>query len=88
MNDASTQQPIKVRMAGKFGPYLFVDSEQIPDVQRRLDRAGLRYTMSEDSISLGGGPFMRDVYFHPTIDPSAIQAALDDETGAGAGAAP
>lgn len=77
MIDVSTQKPLQVRNEGTVGPYVCVPLDQLDRVRQHLDQHGIHYRVSENALSLNGGPYLVDVNFARNADPEAIQAVLD-----------
>ena len=77
MIDVELNQPLQVNTEGTAGPYLMVPLTQLPDVRAVLDANQLRYTVSQDAISLDERPVIAIVDFGIGADVAQIQAILD-----------
>src|SRR5258708_1268040 len=62
VTDQSKGSPIHVSTDRGAGPYIRLPFSQLDDLKRILDGHGISYSVRENVISLGGGPFMAVVY--------------------------
>jgi hypothetical protein len=77
MSDTTTKAPLRVSTDGTAGPYIMLPFSQLDEVRRLLDGQRIRYWVSEDAISLNGGPEMTVINLGRGGDAAAVQAALD-----------
>ena len=77
MTDSETGERIKVGNEGDAGPYILFPLDQLDDVRRVLDAAGIRYKVAEDAVGWGDGPVIATIDFGLDVDPEPIQRALD-----------
>jgi hypothetical protein len=78
MIDSFTKKPIRVYDDGGGEPYIIVRLDQLDAVKKLLDRAGCRYHVDDDQVSINGHPFVTIVSLEPGVDVAAIQKKLDD----------
>ena len=76
MIDATTNKPLRV-LTGRTWSIIEVPVSRLEEVQRLLDRHGIRYWVSEDAFSFNGGPEESTITLNPGTDPQAVQAILD-----------
>lgn len=78
MIDAVTNEPIRVSIYRGAWPYIRFPLEQLDEVKKRLDRAGIRYAVDTYALSSDGDPYTIDVHFDHRAEVAAIQAMLDN----------
>jgi hypothetical protein len=77
MNDATTEQPLRVSTDGTAGPYIMVRLSQLDEVKRLLDDKRVRYWVEENAISWSGSPYIAVINLGREGNATAIQAMLD-----------
>ena len=77
MIDVTTQKPIEVRYGNDVAGNVRVPVSQLMEIQRVLDEKGFRYWVSEYRYSMNGGPEWTRIQFSHSVDPKAVQSALD-----------
>jgi hypothetical protein len=77
MNDATTQQPLRVSTEGTAGPYIMVPVSQLDELKELLDIKHIRYWLDENAISLDGSPEIATINLGRGADAAVIQAILD-----------
>ncbi len=77
MIDAAKKSPIKIIPRPLLWPRLDVSDVQLDSLKHLLDANKIRYWVSEDSISVNGGPYYSEVHFSRGADPDALQRVLD-----------
>jgi len=77
MIDVMTQRPFDVRYGEGIAGSLRVPVDQLDEIQRVLDQNGFRYWVSEYRYSMKGGPEWTRIEFSHSVDPKAVQSALD-----------
>jgi hypothetical protein len=81
MIDVLTKEPLRVSVAGGDQPFIRLAVSQLDEVQRRLDRSGVRYWVDSLFISFNGGPETTTIYLYRETDPKAVQILLDKADG-------
>lgn len=77
MIDVTTQKPIAVRYAEGVAGFVRVPVSQLGEIRRVLDAQGFRYWVSDGRLSINGGPERTRIQFSHSVDPKAVQSALD-----------
>jgi hypothetical protein len=77
MIDVTTNKPLRVSTEGTAGPYIRLPFNQLDEVRRLLDGSSVRHWVSENVISLNGGPYIAVVNLGREGDAAAVQAILD-----------
>ena len=77
MIDVMTQKPFEVRFSKGTAGFVRLPVAQLDEVRRILDGKGFRYWVSESQYSMNGGPEWTSIEFSHSVDPSAVQSALD-----------
>lgn len=77
MIDVTTQKPIEVRYAEDVAGFVRVPVVQLDEIRRVLDARGFRYWVSDYRFSMNGGPERTRIQFSHSVDPKAVQSALD-----------
>jgi len=77
MTDVTSNKPLRV--SGKAGawPYINLPFSQLEEVRRLLDGHGVRYSVTENAISLNDGPFFIVIDLGRDGNPEAVQRVLD-----------
>jgi hypothetical protein len=77
MIDSFTKKRIRVVDDEGDEPYIIVRVDQLDAVKAVLDRAGCRYDVDDEEMSLDGHPFLTFVTLDPRTDVPAVQKVLD-----------
>jgi len=77
MIDQMTQKPFEVRFSEGTAGFVRLPVAQLNEVCRVLDEKGFRYWVSESQYSMNGGPEWTSIQFSHSVDPRAVQSALD-----------
>jgi hypothetical protein len=78
MINRATNKPLTLTTVNPVWPYLILPFSQLEEVRRLLDRHKVRYWVSENAISMDGGPETIIIYLgRGEEDAVAIQAILD-----------
>ena len=77
MIDVTTQKPFEVSYAVGTAGYVRIPVAQLDEIRRVLDAKGFRYWVSEYRDSMNGGPERTSIEFSHSVDPRAVQSALD-----------
>ena len=80
MTETAVEKPLRVSPSAAPGtawPYLSLPYSRLGEVRELLDSHGIRYTVSENIISVNGGPETASIHFGRNGDAAAVQAALD-----------
>jgi len=77
MNDATTQQPLKVSTDGTAGPYIMTPVSQLDEVKGLLDDRRIQYWVDENAISLNDTPEIALINLGRGADAAAVQRILD-----------
>ncbi len=80
MTETAVEKPLRVSPSSASGtpwPYLVLPYSRLDEVRGLLDRHGICFTVSENIISVNGGPETASIHFGRNGDAAAVQAALD-----------
>ncbi len=77
MNNATTQQPLRVLTDGTAGPYIMVPVAQLDEVKQLLHDSRIQYWVDENAISIDGKPEVAIINLGRGANASAVQAILD-----------
>jgi hypothetical protein len=77
MNDATTQQPLRVSTDGTAGPYIMVPVSQLDEVKRLLNNRQIHFWVDENAISLNGIPEIAVINLGRVADARVVQGILD-----------
>jgi hypothetical protein len=77
MIDQQTHRPIRVSTDTVAGSSIEVSVEHLPEVQKILDAAGVRYWLDHLAISVDRGPRLTWIHLRRGSDPERVQALLD-----------
>jgi hypothetical protein len=77
MLDSFTKKRIRIVDDEWDQPFVIVRVDQLDAVKAILDRAGCRYDVDDEEISVNGHPFGTFVFFDPGTDVPAVQKLLD-----------
>jgi hypothetical protein len=78
MINSITNEPIRVSKHPEAWPYVRVPLDQLDQVKKLLDQAGLRYFVHVHAVAVDGEPYTVVVDFDHRVDVAAIQAVFDD----------
>jgi hypothetical protein len=77
MKDRATGSSVRVSTNGTAGPYIRLPYDQVDEVKRLLAAHNIHCWVSENIISLSGGPFYAVVNLGRAADAAAVQRLLD-----------
>jgi hypothetical protein len=77
MIDSLTKRPIQVYDDGDGAPYIVVQLDQLDQLKKLLDGAGIPYRVEDEAFSFNDQPFTAVVNVGRGVDVPAVQNLLD-----------
>ncbi len=77
MNDAATNQTIRVSTDGTAGPYIMVPADQLDRVRKLLEQHRIAHWVDHNAISVDGKPAVSVINLGKRIDAREVQTLLD-----------
>ncbi len=77
MTDTATKQRLIVNGPENDNPFLYLPDARVPEVQRILDAAGVRFEVADFVIEYDNGPAVVLIIFRRGTDGHAVQKLLD-----------
>jgi hypothetical protein len=77
MIDITTNKPLRVIDGGEGASYIRLAVSQLDEVRQLLGKHGIQYWLSEDILSINGGPEKTNIHISRRSGPAAAQAVLD-----------
>lgn len=77
MTDATTKQPIRVRIEDPTLPSVVVPETQLERVTELLTSNGVRFWVGHQRMSFNGQPYVAFINIREGTDPALVQNILD-----------